>query len=110
MLKTRSQPFPVSLLLRDLFDRGVAGFGIEQHGFMRLEHFFDAGDVRQLRWGAAVVEGAEMFVAGQAFAHFENLDVAILQFPNLALGKDQDSAFTVQFHIYGFQAKPANQR
>ena len=34
--------------LRDLFDGGTAGFGVEQHGFMRREHLLNAGDVGQV--------------------------------------------------------------
>jgi hypothetical protein len=99
------------LLLRDLLDRGAAGLGIEQHGLVGREHLLHAGDVRQLSGGAAVVESAEMLVAGQALAHFQDFNVTVLQLPNLSFGQNQGSAFAIQFHIYGLRvATPANRR
>ena len=94
----------------DFLDRSAAGFGVEQHSLVGLEHLLDAGNVGQLRRSATIVEGAKMFVAGEAFAHLQDFDVTVLQFPNLALGEDQ-SALSCQFHIKGeFRGTPANRR
>ena len=82
--------------LGDLFDRGAAGLGVEQHGLVGREHFLDALDVGQLRRGAPVVEGAKVFVAGQALAHLEDFNVTVLQFPDLSLDEDEGrGAFSI---------------
>ena len=49
------------------------------------EHLLNAGNVGQLRRRASVVQGAEMFVTGEALAHFQDFNVAVLEFPNLSL-------------------------
>ncbi len=91
------------LLLHDLLDRSASSFGIQQHSFVRGKHLLNTGDVSQLSGGTTIVEAAEMLIAGKTFAHFENLDVAVLQLPNLTFGQDQGSAFAIQFHISGLR-------
>ena len=77
---------------------------------MRSEHLLNTGDVGQLRGSATVVEGAEVLVAGQALAHLQNFDVAVLQLPDLSLGEDQGSVFASQFHSLGAGADARESR
>ena len=69
---------------------------------MGMQHFLNAGDVSQLGGRPPIVESAEMFVAGEAFAHLQNFNVAVLEFPDLPLGEGQVSSFSIQFHISQF--------